>query len=136
MIGAGVALHRCLLAADRLAPRGIRERVIDLYSIKPVDVGTLVAAAEATEGRVVVAEAQASRGGLGSAVAAAVLGAGVRQLHLAHLSVSELPGSVRTEELLSAAVIDAPHIAAAAGALVDGRRGSEPTERRSDEHGA
>ena len=58
MIGAGVALHRCLLAADRLAPRGIRERVIDLYSIKPVDVGTLVAAAEATEGRVVVAEDQ------------------------------------------------------------------------------
>jgi transketolase len=122
LIGAGVTLHACLLAADQLALSGIRARVIDLYSIKPVDVETLVAAAEATEGRVVVAEDHHPEGGLGSAVAAALLATGDQQLRLTHLSVSELPGSGTTAELLAAAGIDAPHIAAAAAALVDGRR--------------
>src|SRR5881394_3063847 len=107
LIGAGVTLHACLLAADQLAPRGIRARVIDLYSIKPIDVETLAAAAHATEGRVVVAEDHHPEGGLGSAVAAALLGAGLQQLRLAHLSVSELPGSGAPAELLAAAGIDA-----------------------------
>jgi transketolase len=124
LVGAGVTLHECLLAADQLALSGIRARVIDLYSVKPIDVETLVAAANTTEGRVVVVEDHHPEGGLGSAVAAALLAAGVRQLHLAHLSVSELPGSGTTAELLSDAGIDAPHIAAAAAALVDGRRGT------------
>jgi hypothetical protein len=66
------------------------------------------------------------------AVAAAVLGAGVRQLNPAHLSLPGLPGSATTEEWLSAAVIDAPHIAAAAGALVDVRReASQPNVDRT-----
>jgi transketolase len=122
LVGAGVTLHECLLAADQLALRGIRARVIDVYSIKPIDVETLAAAADATEGRVVVAEDHHPEGGLGSAVAAALLEAGVQQLHLAHLSVSELPGSGTTAELLNAAGIDAPHIAAAAAALLEERR--------------
>jgi transketolase len=46
-------LHACLLAVDQLALDGIRARVIDLYSIKPVDSETLVVAADATEGRIV-----------------------------------------------------------------------------------
>jgi transketolase len=124
LIGAGVTLHACLLAADQLALSGIRARVIDLYSIKPVDVETLVAAAQATEGRLVVAEDHHPEGGLGSAVAAALLATGDQQLRLTHLSVSELPGSGTTAELLAVAGIDAPHIAAAAAALVDGRRGT------------
>src|SRR3954464_7490887 len=118
LIGAGVPLHACLLAADQLALSGIRARVIDLYSIKPVDVETLVAAAEATGGRVVVAEDHHPEGGLGSAVGAALLKAGVQQLRLAHLSVSDVPGSGTTAELLAAAGIDATHIASAAAALV------------------
>jgi transketolase len=124
LIGAGVTLHACLLAADQLEPHGIRARVIDLYSIKPIDVETLAAAAHATEGRVVVAEDHHPEGGLGSAVADALLGAGLQQLRLAHLSVSELPGSGTPAELLAAAGIDAPHIAAAAAALVDEPRGT------------
>ena len=44
LIGAGVTLHACLAAAERLAGDGIRARVIDLYSIKPVDTETLAAA--------------------------------------------------------------------------------------------
>jgi len=121
LIGAGVTLHACLLAADQLAPRGIRARVIDLYSIKPIDVETLAAAARATEGRIVVAEDHHPEGGLGSAVAAALLGANLQQLRLQHLSVSELPGSGTTAELLNSAGIDAPHIAKAAMALVHDR---------------
>ena len=119
LIGAGVTLHECLLAADQLALSGIRARVIDLYSIKPIDVETLAAAAHATGGRIVVAEDHHPEGGLGSAVAAALLAAGLQQLHLQHLSVSELPGSGTTAELLNAAGIDAPHITAAAIALVE-----------------
>jgi len=52
-------------------------------------------------------------------VVAALLKAGVQQLRLAHLSVSELPGSGTTAELLAAAGIDATHIASAAAALID-----------------
>ena len=119
LIGAGVTLHECLRAADHLALDGIPARVIDLYSIKPIDSETLIAAAEATEGRIVVAEDHHPEGGLGSAVASALLAAGVQRLRLAHLSVSELPGSGTTGELLSAAGIDAAHIASAAAALVE-----------------
>jgi transketolase len=127
LIGAGVTLHECLRAADRLALEGIRARVIDLYSVKPIDADTLVAAADATGGRLVVTEDHHPEGGLGSAVAAALLEAGVRQLRLAHLSVSELPGSGTTTELLNAAGIDAAHIAAAAVALIEEPRATTST---------
>jgi transketolase len=119
LIGAGVTLHECLRAADQLALDGVHARVIDLYSIKPIDADTLAEAADATGGRVVVAEDHHPEGGLGSAVATAVLKAGVQQLRLAHLSVSGLPGSGTTAELLAAAGIDAPHIAWAAATLID-----------------
>jgi transketolase len=119
LIGAGVTLHECLRAADQLALDGIRARVIDLYSVKPIDSETLIAAADATEGRIVVAEDHHPEGGLGSAVTSALLAAGIQRLRLAHLSVSELPGSGTTGELLSAAGIDAAHIASAAAALVE-----------------
>jgi transketolase len=136
LIGAGVTLHECLLAADRLAHDGIEARVIDLYSVKPIDTETLVGAAHATEGRIVVAEDHHPEGGLGSAVADALLAAEVQQLRLAHLSVSELPGSGTTAELLDGAGIDAPHIATAAAALVEARPGPPPTDGRPDAHRA
>jgi transketolase len=119
LIGAGVTLHECLRAADQLALDGIHARVIDLYSIKPIDADTLVEAADATGGRVVVAEDHHPEGGLGSAVVAALLQAGVPPRRLAHLSVAERPGSGTTAELLAAAGIDATHIASAAAALID-----------------
>ena len=119
LIGAGVTLHECLRAADQLALDGIHARVIDLYSIKPIDTDALVASAAATGGRLVVAEDHHPEGGLGSAVAAALLRAGVQQLRLAHLAVSELPASGTPAELLAAAGIDARHIASAAVALLD-----------------
>ena len=85
LIGAGVTLHACLAAADLLAGDGIQARVIDLYSVAPIDTETLVAAVAATSGRLVVAEDHYPAGGLGSAVSDALLAAGSQPLHLAHL---------------------------------------------------
>jgi transketolase len=118
LIGVGVTLHQCLAAADRLAQDGIQTRVIDLYSVKPVDAQTLTAAVAATHGRLVVAEDHHPEGGLGSAVADALLADGVQNIRLVHLSVRELPGSGTPDELLAAAGIDAQHIESAARALL------------------
>jgi transketolase len=121
LIGAGVTLHECLAAADALAAGGIQARVIDLYSVKPVDTETLVTATAATNGRLVVAEDHHPEGGLGSAVADALLDAGPQKVWLTHLAVREMPGSGTGEELLAASGIDAEHIASAARDLLNAR---------------
>jgi transketolase len=118
LIGAGVTLHEALQAADLLAHGGIAARVIDLYSVKPIDAETLKAAAEATGGRIVVAEDHHPEGGLGSAVADALLECGQLNLRLARLAVRGMPGSGTGTQLLAWAGIDAEHIAAAARQLV------------------
>ncbi len=120
LVGAGVTVHEALRAADVLQGEGIAARVIDLYSVKPVDTETLVAAAAATGGRIVTAEDHHPEGGLGAAVADALLGAGQQGLHLTRLAVSGMPGSGTGDELLAWAEIDADHIAAAARKLVGG----------------
>jgi transketolase len=73
LVGAGITLHECLRAAEMLAEDGIAARVIDCYSVKPIDAGTLAAAADATSGRLVIAEDRHLEGGLGSAVSDALL---------------------------------------------------------------
>jgi transketolase len=118
LIGAGVTLHGCLAAADQLREDGISARVIDLYSVKPIDTATLTAAATATRGRLVLVEDHHPEGGLGSAVLDALAGAGPTELTVAHLAVTEMPGSGTSEELLDAAGISASHIAAAARRLL------------------
>jgi transketolase len=116
LVGAGITVHEALQAAERLAEEGISARVIDLYSIKPLDRETLLAAAEATQGRFVTAEDHWPEGGLGDAVLAALAETGER-LHLVKLAVREMPGSGKGTELLAAAGIDAEHIADAARRL-------------------
>ncbi len=117
LIGAGITLHEALKAADALAEEGVAARVIDLYSVKPVDVDTLRAAAEATGGRFVVAEDHWPEGGLAEAVLSAFADSDERP-RVVQLAVRELPGSGTPAELLAAAGIDAEHIAAAARELV------------------
>jgi len=117
LIGAGITLHEALKAADALAEAGVGARVIDLYSVKPVDVETLSTAAEATGGRFVVAEDHWPEGGLADAVLSAFADSDERP-RVVHLAVRELPGSGTPAELLAAAGIDADHIAAAARELV------------------
>jgi transketolase len=118
LIGAGVTLHACLAAADQLRDDGISARVIDLYSVKPVDTATLAAAAAATGGRLVIAEDHHPEGGIGAAVLDALTGAGRTELAVAHLAVREMPGSGTPAELLAEAGIDAGGIAAAARRLL------------------
>jgi transketolase len=118
LIGAGVTLHECLRAAELLAADGVQSRVVDCYSVKPIDTATLTAAAQATGGRIVVAEDHHPEGGLGEAVTSALVAAGQEGLHIAHLAVREMPGSGSGTELLAWAGIDADHIAVAARRLV------------------
>ena len=117
LIGAGITLHEAVKAADALAEAGVSARVIDLYSVKPVDVETLSTAAEATGGRFVVAEDHWPEGGLAEAVLSAFADSDERP-RVVHLAVRELPGSGTPAELLAAAGIDADHIATAARELV------------------
>ncbi|MDQ6636860.1 MAG: transketolase, partial [Candidatus Dormibacteraeota bacterium] len=117
LIGAGVTLHECLAAADDLARAGIEARVIDLYSLKPVDGKTLRAAVKATGGRLVVAEDHYPEGGLGAAVMEA-LALEPQPPRVAHCAVRGLPTSGTPAELLDVAGISAKHIAAAAKKLV------------------
>jgi transketolase len=119
LVGAGVTVHACLRAADMLQDEGIQARVIDCYSIKPIDDATLAAAAAATSGRIVIAEDHHPEGGLGSAITDALLDAGQSDLSLAHLAVRGMPGSGSGAELLAWAGIDADHIATAARTLMD-----------------
>jgi transketolase len=118
LVGAGVTLHACLAAADQLESEGIHARVIDCYSLKPIDEAGLRAASEATGGRLVVVEDHHPEGGLGSAVVDALLGAGKTTLQLKHLAVRGMPGSGTGEELMAWAGIDAAAIADAARGLV------------------
>jgi len=123
LIGAGITLHEAIKAADALAEAGLTARVIDLYSVKPVDVETLRAAAEATGGRFVVVEDHWPEGGLAEAVLSAFADSDERP-RVVHLAVRDMPGSGKPAELLAAAGIDADHIAAAARQLVANRVGA------------
>jgi transketolase len=118
LVGAGVTLHECLKAAELLGREGIQARVVDCYSVKPIDTATLSEAGAATSGRIVVAEDHHPEGGLGSAVTESLLSNGRTSLHIAHLAVRGMPGSGTGAELIAWAGIDADHIAAAARGLV------------------
>ena len=110
LVAAGVTLHEALAAADLLAAEAIAARVIDCYSIKPLDAATLRAAAAETAA-IVTAEDHYAEGGLGEAVAAAVSGAGA-PVHV--LAVRRTPHSGKGAELLAEQGLDAAGIAAAA----------------------
>ncbi len=129
LIGGGITLHAALEAADTLADEGISARVIDLYSLKPIDAETLKAAARDT-GAIVTVEDHWPEGGIGDAVLSCLA---EEQPHpvVVKLAVSEMPTSGKPAELLHAAGIDADCIADAARSLA-GRTSSE----RRDEVGS
>jgi transketolase len=107
VVAAGVTLHEALAAHERLAKEGIAIRVIDLYSVKPIDAATLQKAADET-GAIVTVEDHAAWGGIGDAVAAEV-----RVPRLERLAVRELPHSAKPEELLHHHGLDADAIVTA-----------------------
>jgi transketolase len=113
IVSAGITLHEALQAAETLAGEGIDARVIDCYSVKPIDAETL----RSLGSPIVTVEDHWAEGGLGEAVLAALADAQERP-RVVKLAVTELPHSGKPAELLAAAGIDAEHIADAARRLV------------------
>jgi transketolase len=118
VVAAGITVHEALSAYDRLREDGVSVRVIDAYSIKPIDVPTLRQAALDTGGKLVVAEDHWAEGGLGDAVLEAFSGVGVTPPTVVKLAVRKMPGSGTPAELLNAAGIDAEHIVRAVRSLL------------------
>ncbi|MGQ4513128.1 transketolase [Streptomyces sp. DW26H14] len=118
LIGSGITVHECLAAADALAEEGIAARVIDMYSVKPVDENVLAAAAEDTDCLVTV-EDHHPEGGLGDAVAEAFADGRPAPKRLVRLAVRNVPGSATGEEQRRAAGIDADSIAAGVRLLTE-----------------
>ena len=128
LIGAGITLHEALKAADTLAAEGITTRVVDLYSLKPIDAETVRQAARDT-GAIITVEDHWPEGGIGDAVLD-VLAAEQPHPIVVKLAVRGMPGSGKPAELLAAAGIDAAHIADATRELVGraGVRGRDKSE--------
>ncbi len=116
LVGAGITVHEALKAAEALAKDGIEARVIDLYSIKPLDADTL----RSISSPIVTVEDHWIEGGLGEAVLTALAGSEQRP-PVVQLAVHEMPHSGKPAELLAEAGIDADGIAAAARRLVAAR---------------
>ncbi|MFD9910007.1 transketolase [Streptomyces sp. NPDC059063] len=117
LVGAGVTVHEALAAAESLARAGIPVRVVDLYSVKPVDRQTLRDCADRT-GCLLTVEDHRVEGGLGDAVLDAFSDGGPVP-RLVRLAVTAMPGSASPAEQLRAAGIDAESIAAAVRLLVE-----------------
>jgi transketolase len=110
VVAAGVTVYEALKAHDELRKDGTSIRVIDAYSVQPIDAETLIAAARATGGTIVTVEDHYAAGGLGDAVAEAVAPAGFA---VKRLCVREVPRSGQPDELLDRFGISARHIAQA-----------------------
>jgi transketolase len=115
LIACGITLEEAVKAAEALDGDGISARVLDCYSIKPIDVEAVRAAAREC-GAIVTVEDHAPEGGLGDAVLEALADADDRP-PVVKLAVRELPGSGTPEELIHGAGIDAEAIAGAARQL-------------------
>jgi transketolase len=113
LVGAGITVHEALKAHNQLKAQGISVRVIDAYSVKPIDGAGLRQAAKETGGKLVVVEDHWPEGGLGDAVLEAFTGARINGLNVVKLGVKGMPGSGTPAELLHAAGIDADCIARA-----------------------
>jgi transketolase len=107
VVAAGVTLFEALKAHDDLAKQGIAIRVIDLYSIVPIDQATLLASARATNNLILTVEDHYVHGGLGDAVLGAVGPEGIR-VH--KMAIMEIAHSGKPDQLLDRYGISAKHI--------------------------
>jgi transketolase len=115
VVAAGVTVFEALRAADALAREGVHIRVIDAYSVQPIDRESLIAAGRATGGRLISVEDHYAHGGLGDAVSEAVWDQGFR---VKRLAVREIPRSGTPEELMEKYGISANAIVTAVRAFV------------------
>ena len=116
-IAAGITLHEALKAYDQLQQEGINVRILDAYSVKPLDEETIIAAAEETGGRLVVVEDHWPEGGLGDAVLDVFAQYDGPLPRVVKLAVQSMPGSGTPDELLEEAGINAHHIVQAVKVL-------------------
>ncbi|XP_011686755.1 PREDICTED: transketolase-like protein 2 isoform X2 [Wasmannia auropunctata] len=116
VIGAGVTLHEAIKAADELAKAGINVRVIDPFTIKPIDAQTVIKNAKEVGGRIVTVEDHYAEGGLGEAVQSAV--ALERNVIVKKLAVPNVPRSGPPAVLLDSYGISARNIVAAVQEIV------------------
>lgn len=114
VVAAGVTVHEALAACETLAAAGLAVRLIDAYSVKPLDAAAILAAARATRNTVLVVEDHYFDGGLGDAVLNAVA---VHDVEVHKLAVTGVPRSGTPDELLDACGISARHIVAKVGEL-------------------
>jgi len=110
VVGGGVTVFEALKAYDELQKQGISIRVVDLYSLQPIDAASLVRCARETNGRVITVEDHYPGGGIGDAVASAIAPGGFT---VTRLAVTEIPRSGTPEELIDRFGISARHIIAA-----------------------
>jgi transketolase len=110
VVGGGITVFEALKAYDQLQPEGINIRVIDLYSLQPIDAATLTRCGAETHGRMITVEDHYAGGGIGDAVASAVADA---RLTVVRLAVREIPRSGTPDELVDRYGISARHIVAA-----------------------
>ncbi len=118
VVAAGITVHEGIKAADELAKAGVKIRLIDAYSVKPLDARGIAKAVRETGGRLVVVEDHWPEGGLGDAVVSGLISLGVKDIAFRHLAVNDMPTSGKPAELLEAAGIAARDIAAAVRALL------------------
>ncbi len=97
VVAAGITLHEALKAHETFSTEGISIRIIDMYSIKPVDAKTLLTAAADTNNTLITVEDHYPEGGLGDAVLDAVATEGIC-VH--KLAVTGIPRSGKPDELL------------------------------------
>jgi transketolase len=120
IIAAGITVHEALSAAEKLKASGISARVVDAYSVKPIDADTIRTCVRATRGNVVVVEDHLLEGGLGEAVLSCLADEDAVHARVARLGVHTLPGSGTPEELRHECGIDASAIVQAARHLLMG----------------
>ncbi len=118
VIAAGITVHEALKAYENLKAEGIAIRIIDAYSIKPIDATTLSETAKAVGGKLVTVEDHWPEGGLGDAVLAALATRPLDGLRVVKLAVRDMPGSGTPTELLHAAGIDGEQIVQAVRSLL------------------
>jgi transketolase len=131
VVAAGITVFEALKAYDELKREGIAIRVVDAYSVQPIDAATLRRAASETNGTIVTVEDHYWSGGLGDAVSNAL--GGDRPAPVIHrLAVREIPHSGKPDELVDRYGISARHIVAAVREIADGRqrtKGSPPVQQ-------
>ena len=110
VVGGGVTVFEALKAHDELEKQGVNIRVIDLYSLQPIDAAALVRCARDTKGRMITVEDHYAGGGIGDAVAAAVAPEGFT---VRRLAVREIARSGTPDQLLDRYGISARHIVTA-----------------------